>query len=870
MVLVSAPTGHGKTAAVADWVRATPEVATSWVSLDESERDEIAWWRSVLAALRARDGVPEDSALHRLEFAFPDRGSWVREAFVATLLEALEELPGPGRLVLDDAHEIVGHPAERALRALVRSAVPGLTIVVCSRFDPPIGLDRLRLQGRLGELRVDRLAFTLADATRLFEHASLGLSPGQTLTLVERTEGWVAALCLVALSLQSEPDPSSAVADFAGDDRSVADYVVDEVLAKLDERERRVVEACSALSPVPVELVGVLTGDDGVAAVLEHLEVVTGMVRATDRHGERYQAHELLRSHVLARLRRGGGDRLRGMYQRASTWFDAHDDAASAVQFAVLAGDVPGVETLLRARAVELLADGGFASLRGLDHLLRTRDVDTGTRVVLALAAVERGEVEHAAALLADVPTDQDDQDDQDDAVLRGIAMTRLALARGRQREAWETAKAITLDGITPDAAGGAPLRALALVTRGYAAATAEPLRARADAQEALELARDRDWPSATAQARAALAFSHVHGERLDLAVEHAHAVLDLAAQHGWTDTPWPAGALVVLAVSDLLGGNPGQALAGVTRAEGVACVHHAEYRNTLATVRGAAEYDSGRLNEGWQLLRTARRQALAEDLDDQHVAFIALLEQQAALHLGRTQGATEIVKAVGSRLDGTSECILLEARQRWASTRDPGTRRVLGPALDGSHHFLTSVGEADALVLDAEIALAAGHQQLVRHRVRQALQHANDHGTQRPLLKASPALHDYLEERRGTFGALDHAVTWVLARAAPPTSSPATALTEREQDVLELLPTLQPVDEIAKDLGGLPQHRQDPHASHLPEARRRRPARRRASGAPCRPAHRLRTSGRGPGGPAHMTDLQIATIAPMPLSGSF
>src|SRR3954464_13575436 len=113
VVLVSAPTGYGKTAAVADWVCATPDVATSWVSLDESERDEIAWWRSVLAALRAGHGVPEDSALHRLEFAFPDRGSWAREAFVATLLEAREGLPGPGCLVRDDALHIGGHPGER-------------------------------------------------------------------------------------------------------------------------------------------------------------------------------------------------------------------------------------------------------------------------------------------------------------------------------------------------------------------------------------------------------------------------------------------------------------------------------------------------------------------------------------------------------------------------------------------------------------------------------------------------------------------------------------------------------------------------------------------------------------------------------------
>ena len=389
--------------------------------------------------------------------------------------------------------------------------------------------------------------------------------------------------------------------------------------------------------------------------------------------------------------------------------------------------------------------------------------------------------------------------------MLRGIAVTRLALARGRHHEAWQTAKAIRLDGITSDAAGGMPLRALALVTRGYAAATTEPVRARADAQEALELARDLDWPSATAQARAALAFSHVHGGHLDLAVEHAHVVLDLAARHGWTDTPWPAGALVVLAVSDLLGGNPEQALAGVTRAEGVTCVHHAEYRNALAAVRGAAEYDSGRLREGWQLLRAARRQALTEDLDDQHVAFIALLEQQAALRLGRKHEAAEIVEAVGSRLSGSSECILLEARQRWASTQDPATRQVLGPALDGSYQFLTSMGEADALVLDAEFALAVGHQQLVRHRVREALQHANDRGTLRPLLSASPALHDYLQERRGSFGALDRTVKTVLGRAPHPTSAPVTALTEREQEVLELLPTLQSVDEIAKDLAVSP-----------------------------------------------------------------
>src|SRR4051794_8575182 len=391
------------------------------------------------------------------------------------------------------------------------------------------------------------------------------------------------------------------VSDFAGDDRSVADYLVDEVLSKLDERERRAIEAACACSPIAVDLARALTDDPAATDVLEHLETTTAMVRATDRRGEYYQAHELLRSHVLARLRRTNADRLRGVYRRASAWFEGQDDAPEAVRFAALAGDVAGTEGLLRTWAVELLAAGAFASLRGPDELLRSRGVDARARLVLGLAALENGEVDHAAALLENAPPEPQDEE-PDTAVLRGIAATRLALARGHHRDAGQAANRMR-----PHAVNEPTLRTLALATRGYAAATADPERARDDAEEALRTAQDHNWPYLIAQARTALAFSLVHGDQLGTAVEHAHAVLALATRHGWKHTPWPAGALVVLAVADVLGGQPEQALTDVTRAEGVAPVHHAEYRNTLAVLRGAAEYDSGHRTEGWQLLRAAR-----------------------------------------------------------------------------------------------------------------------------------------------------------------------------------------------------------------------------------------------------------------------
>jgi LuxR family transcriptional regulator, maltose regulon positive regulatory protein len=795
VVLLSAPTGHGKTAAVADWVTASPDRPTTWISLDESDRDEATWWGSVLGALADNPAVPEDSSLRRLRYVSPGGEPWDRDAFVATVLDALDDLPVAVRLVLDDVHEIVGHPSQQALRALVRHPVSGTTLVLCSRYDPPIGLDRLRLEGRLDELRVGDLAFTVEDTTALFRLASVPLSHEEAATLVDRTEGWVAALRLVSRSLRDAPDRSAVVADFAGDDRSVADYLVDEVLSTLSVRERRVVEVSCVCSPITVELALALTDDHEAAEVLDHLEATTAMVRATDRRKQRYEAHELLRSHVLARLRRTDQDRLRTLHRRASVWFEAHDDVPEAVRYAALAGDVPGTEGLLRSRVVDLLGAGAFTSLRGPEELLAARGVDTRAQIVLCLAALEKGKVDHAAALLHKAqPTQQDEE--RGTALLRDIAVTRLALARGEHRGAETAAKRMV-----PQAVDEPPLRTLALATRGYAAATVDPERARDDAKAALAVARERNWPYLIAQTRTALAFTLVYGDQLSAAVEHARAVLDLTARHAWKDSPWPPGALVVLAVADLLGGHPEQALSDVTQAEAVTAVHHAEYHHALAAVRGAAQYDSGQRTGGWQLLRAARHQALAEGLDQRHIAFAALLEQQAALALGRAREAAELARAVDPRLDGTGDGDVVRTRQRWSSTHDPACRRQLAPALDGARPFVTSLAASEALVLDAEIALAAGQHSHVRHRMRDALQDASEHGTLRPLLWASPGLQDYLAKRRGSFGVHDQTVTRILAIAQRPTSSPATALTEREREVLELLPTLQSIDEIADEL---------------------------------------------------------------------
>ncbi|NMO88294.1 LuxR C-terminal-related transcriptional regulator [Actinomycetospora sp. TBRC 11914] len=767
--------------------------ATAWLSVDRADRDEHRWWSSLLVSLLECPAVPPGAALHRVAAQANGRETEAREGFLAGLVEALEELPEPVRLVVDDVHEIVGHPAQRALRDLVRHPVHGLTVVLASRLDPPIGLDRLRLDGRLGEIRADRLAFRTADAVRFFEAASVPLREDEAASLVERTEGWVAALRLVALSLESASDRSAVVADFTGDDRSVADYLVDEVLGTLDEPERRVLEAACLCPTVPLDLARAVAGGDETVDVLEHLETRTGMVTAVDRRRETYHAHELLRSHVLARLRRSHSERLRTMQQRAAAWFENHDDPAQAVRFAAAAGDVAGTSSLIRARGAELVAAGRFAELGEAAHLLRTRKATIPA--VLALGALEDGGPDRAEVLLAG-----SDATDPAGVVARSMVQARRALVDTGPADTRQTCSVLVL----PDPPGEVALRALALAGRANLHARTSPQEAGADAEAALALARARDWPWVELQAHTALAVVHSHVDRLATAVVHAQTVLDLAAGHRWQHTAGPAEALVVLAMSDAVGCRPEQALADVAAAETLEPAH-GEHRTVLAAVRGVAEYDSGRLREGWQLLRAARIQALAKDLDARGVAFAALLEQQAALGLGRVREAQEVAGAVADKLEGTGDHAVLRARQRWAATRDPRARRTLGPALDGSRPCSSPLTEIDARVLDAEIALAAGQHPLVRRRLHEAARYADQRAVVRPLVVASPAVHDHLERHRGSFGELDPLVDRVLSIVHERSPEAAPPLTRREREVLELLPTEQSVDEIAETLAVSP-----------------------------------------------------------------
>jgi LuxR family transcriptional regulator, maltose regulon positive regulatory protein len=256
------------------------------VSVQDSDRDPRRFWVMVVDALR---GTAAGSALVRPLTAAPDLDGW---SVVERLLADLASLRDRIWLVIDDVHALGSAETLRQLELLLMRAPAGLRFVLATRHNLRLGLHRLRLEGELIEIRAASLRFSRDEAEALFEAAGVPLPESALALLHERTEGWAAGLRLAALSLTGHPDPERFAAEFCGSERTVAEYMLAEVLDRQSEEVRRLLSRTCVLERVSGPLADLLTGGSGGARILQELEQAGAFVVALGRR---------------ARVRRGGG-----------------------------------------------------------------------------------------------------------------------------------------------------------------------------------------------------------------------------------------------------------------------------------------------------------------------------------------------------------------------------------------------------------------------------------------------------------------------------------------------------------------------------------------------------------------------------------
>jgi LuxR family maltose regulon positive regulatory protein len=366
LVLVSAPAGFGKTTLLTEWLAAGPagpggERLAAWLSLDRGDNDPASFWAYVIAALRTVASEVGEGALALLDAPQPAP----IEVVLTTLLNDLGAVAGEIVLVLDDYHVIEGREVQGGMAFLLDHLPPGLHVVIASRADPVLPLARLRARGELAEIRAAQLRFTAEEAAAYLTGMGLALTARDVAALEGRTEGWIAALQLAALSMQGRDDVASFIAGFAGDDRYVVDYLAEEVLARQSDRVQAFLLQTSILGRLSGPLCDAVTGQGGGKAMLEALDRGNLFLVPLDDRRRWYRYHHLFADVLRARLRDEQPGQVPGLHRRASEWHGQNGELSEAVGHALAAGDFERAAGLVELASPAMRRTRQEAKLRG-------------------------------------------------------------------------------------------------------------------------------------------------------------------------------------------------------------------------------------------------------------------------------------------------------------------------------------------------------------------------------------------------------------------------------------------------------------------------------------------------------------------------
>jgi LuxR family maltose regulon positive regulatory protein len=806
VTVVSAPPGSGKTVLLRSWIyQAGLAKRAAWVPVGRDEHDPQRWWLSVLGALRQT--VP-GAGLVRALTAAPDLDGWV---IVERLLKDLAPLEERLWLVIDDLHELASGQARQQLELLMLRAPAQLRFVLATRHDVRLGLHQLRLEGELTEIRADDLRFSLAEAGELLATAGVELTRPALNMLYERTEGWAAGLRLAALSLAGNPDPEQFAAEFSGSDRTVAEYLLAEVLDRQPPEVRRLLLRTSVLDRVNGELANLLTGCSGGERVLQDLEEANAFVVPLDAGRSWFRYHHLFADLLQLELRRAEPGEVAALHDRAAGWFAGHGFGVDAVRQAQAARDWGLAARLLADHWPGLYLTGQSATVQALlaGFPGGARSEDAELAAVAAANELAGGSLQAAERFLelaergeASLPEGRREPAQ----VLLGLVRLLLAWYQGNLPAVVEQAGRLQA---AAEPRGGAQLglgedlRALALVGLGDTEIWTGRLdQAELHVEQGIALARriGRPYVEFTGLVyRAEIELSR----RFPQAAERSREAIELARRHGWSDETTAGLAYMTLGSALAWQGRPAEAESWVRRAERTIRPETAPVSAMgVQYARGQVELARGRAADAVAAFRAAER--LVRQLAAPHPLArpIRAWLVHALARLGDTEQAEHALVGLSERDRDRSEMRIATAVLRLAQGDLHAATGALTAVVDGSIRVGWPSWLVEAFLLEAIARDALGDPAAAGRAVERALSLAAPDGALLWfLLHPAPGLLARHAQDGTAHAALIAEILGLLAgnQPAPPHAGPPLEpLSDSELRVLRYLPTHLSAPEIA------------------------------------------------------------------------
>jgi LuxR family maltose regulon positive regulatory protein len=796
LTLISAPAGSGKTVLLRAWMAAAAQPETiAHVALAREHADRRTFWLDVLAAFgRAH---PQLTGL-----AVPAYG-WNS---LAAVRDALAGLPEPLRLVLDDFHYVGVGEVTGDLEWLLDQVPAGLRVIVATRSDPPIRLQRLRVAGQLKEIRAAELALTASEASDLL--APLALPADDVKALWERCEGWVAGLRLAELSLQDHPNPGAFIAGFAGGDRAVSDYLMTEVVASYPANVQLFLLRTSIVDRLNGELAEALANEPAAEHSLRELQRKGGFVDALDSSGTWFRYHPLFAEVLRAELRRRLREELPALHSAAGEWFAQHDQPLEAARHAVAGSDWQLAADIIGAQWLVCVVQGAGRALREFATQIPSSVVDADAELALAMAGLllDAGETEEADELLLRA---FELAEELPEPRRRRFAVTATATALFRARLTGDVVEALSAARLALqerwDRSVAVEVRALTLANLGIAEFWAD------ESEEALEhlqaaagLAIEFGNDFVLFIAESYLAALDARQGRLADAHSRARTAIQLAERRGWLDVAHTAIAYATLAMVHLWWNEVAEAEQASDRArDALGRSPEPLLASVVAQIRARVHALRGDPVTALDILRGSEPDAkLPTSL---HVSA-RMIEAELWLNLGEPARARKSLDAISA--SQLSDSAVGVARLELALGDPDAALRAIAGFLADEREALTPVTRTEAWAIDA-IARDAIHDEPGALRaMERALDLAEPRGYSNSILRLGPPVRSLLRRRiasgtghRAFAGELLSVLEQEPSQRRSNGDPLLEPLSERELAVLRFLPTMMSNAEIAAEM---------------------------------------------------------------------
>jgi LuxR family transcriptional regulator, maltose regulon positive regulatory protein len=809
VTIISAPAGSGKTSLLRAWAdRPGQPRRLAVVQVRRDQQDAQDFCLALLHAVRLVRGAPSGA---EAPAATPDFNA---TAMADRVLAELADSGGDTMLVVEDLHELNSPEALGQLTRLLTNLPAGVGALLTMRHDLPLRLHQLRLAGELAEIRAADLRFTEHETRELLAASGIELSDARVALLHQRTEGWAAGLRLAVLSMAGHPDPEGFVADFSGTNRTVAEYLLAEMLDRQPGDVQDLLLRTCLLDRVNGELADLLTGRSGSERILLQLEDANAFVLSLDPERTWFRYHHLFGDLLRLELRRTLPDQVPALHRRAARWFSEHGQAVDAIRHTQAAGDWADAARLLADHSFSLTLDGYAQTMDALTRAFPAGEDHPELALVRAGTDLVQGRLDEAAAHLAVAETYTGTAPpDRQRRLHVAIASLQLSLARRRGHLAGVVEQVRFLASPVAgqsdeDIALDSDLRAVALMNLGTVEAWSLALP---DAERHLlagaALARQIGRPYLEVGCIAQLAFaSKVHS--FATTQRRSREAIALAERHGWGTEPVIAPALVTLTSTLIWTGEFAEAERWLRRTmQAVQADTGPDIRLLLHIATGILRVCTGRRHQALDEFRAAER--LQSRLEGPHALTSQvtgwLLATQARLGMageaGAALGALDDERAGSGEIANARAVICLadgDPAAALAAVRDvlAGTAPVIGYVTMVEAHLIAGLahrelGDQRAANQAAECALTlAEADRLVLPFAmtgsRELLEALPGHETAHAALLA-----DILDVLRGRS----------LAASDQPGAAQGEELSQGELKVLRYLPTNLSRPEIAAEL---------------------------------------------------------------------